>query len=216
MTVDLALIYAKVKQRAERDRHLPCGALAETARLAARELMSSQTQSAARKFAEAERVWLNARPRFLEPMGQNFKDAIRSGNFVCNYRTVNNLNTGYDPPIGWIYLVTSTDRPSQVKIGCTTLELRRRLLKIRRLHEPKALLYSARWVRFPARLEALLHSEFRKQRVAGNIAGASTEWFNVNAVEVEIKILRLLAPGCEFWIDELLFSLDPEARRLER
>lgn len=215
MAVDLAKLYARVKQRAERDRDTPYASLAEAARTAARAIMSSQTQVAARKFATAERAWLRERPQLLEPVGKEFLEAIRSNDYVCNYRTINNFHTGHDPHFGWIYLVTSKARPAQVKIGYTN-EIRRRLLKMRRDHEPEAVLHWARWVRFPSRLESALHSELREHRIAGNITGASTEWFKFDALNVELRIIRQLNPECEYWADEVIYSYDPEARQIER
>jgi hypothetical protein len=212
MTIDIAKLYAKIKQRAERDRGTESEELGATARALAKEVLIKQTIAAVQRFAVAERKWLRSRVRQLEPVAPDFVFAFKSKDFVCNYRTVNNFNTGHDPEVGWIYLLESPVRPIQVKIGYTTNDLRRRLLRIRRLHEPSAVLCWARWVKYPSRLESLLHSEFRTSRVAGNIHGDSIEWFSVRAEVVEKMIIRLLRPGLTHWADEIIFSCDPEAK----
>jgi hypothetical protein len=61
MQIDLAKLYAKVKQRAERDRGTNCENLGEAARTLAKEIMFTQTLAATRRFAKAERAWLQAR-----------------------------------------------------------------------------------------------------------------------------------------------------------
>lgn len=211
MTVDIAKLYAMVKQRAERDRGTQCEDLGDAARAIAKEILLKQTLTTTRRFAVAERKWLRSRNRELEPIAPKFEDALRNGDFVCNYRTVNNLNTGHDPELGWIYFVVSPVRPGQVKIGYTTNDLRRRLLRIRRMYEPSAILHWARWVRFPSRLESRLHAELRCSRVAGNITGDSTEWFFAEASDVEAGVLRFLFPGNIHWTDEIIYTHDPEA-----
>jgi hypothetical protein len=211
MTVDIAKLYAKVKQRAERDRGTQCEELGAAAREIAKEILFKQTLATTRRFAVAERKWLRSRERELDAIAPAFADALRSGDFVCNYRTISNFNTGYDPDFGWIYLVVSPMRPGQVKIGCTTNEIRHRLLRIRRLYEPDAVLHWARWVRYPSRLEAFLHAELKCSRVAGNTTGDSTEWFVAEASDVETTVLRLLFPGKDHWTDEIVYSNDPEA-----
>jgi hypothetical protein len=216
MTTDLAKLYAKVKQRAERDRGTPWEELGKAARARAKEIMFAQTLAATRRFAAAERAWLGERDRVLEPVAPEFAEALRSGDFVCNYKTINNLNTGHDPEVGWIYLVKTPTRPDQVKIGYTTMELRRRLLRIRRLHEPDAELHWARWVKYPARLEGFLHSELREVRVAGNVTGDSIEWFRAEASSVEMMVHHLLQPKSEYWSDKILYSHDPEGVSIEQ
>lgn len=178
--------------------------------------MFTQTLKVTRQFAAAERAWLRARERTLEPVAPRFAEALRSGDFVCNYKTINNLNTGHDPQAGWIYLMRTPTRPGQVKIGYTTNNLRRRLLGIRRRHEPNAVLHWAQWVRYPARLEASLHTELREARVAGNITGDSIEWFRARASHVEKMVLRLLQPKSEHWPDNIRYSRDPEGVRILR
>lgn len=216
MQIDLAKLYAKVKQRAERDRGTNCENLGEVARTLAKEIMFAQSLAATRRFAKAERAWLQARSRALDPVSPSFEEALRSGDFVCNYKTINNINTGHDPEVGWIYLVETPSRHQQVKIGYTTNDLRRRLLRIRRMHEPKAILFWARWVKYPARLEAHLHAELRESRVAGNTTGDSIEWFRSRATDVEIMVLRILRPASEYWLDEIIYTHDPEAMRITR
>jgi hypothetical protein len=216
MTTDIAKLYLKVKQRSEKDRGKSCEHQAEEARVAAHLLMSSQTLAKVQAFARLEKKWLSHRVLYLDPVAPKFESAIRSGDFVCNYRTINNYNTGFNPEEGWLYLMTTTDRPGEVKIGCTINELRRRLLRIRRQHEPNAMLFSAKWVRKPALLENILHTHYSLSRVAGNTSGASTEWFEFDEYKVERYINNIVTRESEFWHEELRFCLDCEAKVLIR
>ena len=178
-TVDLAKLYLGVKQRSERDRGQPWAELAEEARVAARQMMDKQKQTirCAQQFLKLERRWMEQRNKPLELIGLKFEAAIRSGNWICIYRTINNLNTGNDPNEGWIYILLSKDRAAQVKIGYTKNDLRRRLIEIRKRHEPLARLLFAQWVLFPSRVENQMHKILRDQRVSGNTTGESNEWF---------------------------------------
>lgn len=213
MTVDLAKIYATVKQRAERDSPFGnnVGELAEIARVAAKEIMFAQTLASVRKFSIAERKWLRARSRELSALAPKFEDAIRSGDFACNYRTVNNINTGFNPESGWIYILISKNRRRQVKIGCTKNEVRRRLLLMRRNHDPHLKLHWMRHVRFPSELEGVLHRALAANRVAGNTSGESNEWFFAEKSEVEAMVIAMLEPGSKYLAAEIKYSHDPEA-----
>ena len=217
MTVDLAKLYAAVKQRAERDSALGnnVGEFADFARNAAKKIMFAQTLASVRAFAVAERKWLRARNRELAALAPKFEEAIRSGDFCCNYRTINNINTGFNPPDGWIYIFVSKGRRRQVKIGCTN-DVRRRLLRMRRTQETSLRLHWMRLVKFPSELEGILHRNLDANRVAGNTAGESNEWFFANKAEVEVMVLTLLEPGGRHWAEEIAYSYDPEAKKIVR
>ena len=209
--VDIAPLYCLVKQRAERDRLKPWGDLAEVARMEARAIIKNASIAQIKRFAAAENEWLRHRDSRLTRVAPKFENAIRSKNWYSSHRTVNNLNTGYDPDEGWVYVFGSRSRPGEVKIGCTKNSLRRRLLMFRRTHDAAAYSLTARWVRWPARLENMLHKQYAACRIAKHAWGKSTEWFRVDGLQVEFFLNRLLTRESEYWTDSYEACLHPEA-----
>lgn len=215
MVIDIAKIYQKIKSREERDRGREWSHIAIDARNAAKNIILNPTLKAVAKFTKIEKIWLAHRDSFLEPVSGNFADAIRSGNWESSYSTINNLNTGYDPARGWIYLLVSDDRVGQIKIGATKNELRDRLVRFRRINSVDATFHWAQWVSWPARLESAMHFHYKDRRTAGNTVGESNEWFHVSPRSAMMLAKKILRNGSEsLYADDrgVLICRDPEGR----
>lgn len=123
------------------------------------------------------------------PYGPKVTEAIRTGNFKItghHYKVPGSRN--YDPPYGYVYFGTSTQRPAQIKIGSTTNDPFARCRMWKQLHNYDNYECAA-YVRLdrPAQIEGLLQKHFADCKAKSH--GDSKEWYYCDLHEV-ITILE--------------------------
>lgn len=113
-------------------------------------------------------------------------EAIKSNNF--NYDSKPNINfAGNDtnaPDKGYLYIACSDIKPGQIKIGYTTLTLRKREQKYKIRYGYSINITDYAFVEFPHKFEIELHRALTLLRVSGFESQESNEWFYCDKDEV--------------------------------
>lgn len=121
-------------------------------------------------------------------------EAIKSNNF--NYNSKPKINyAGNDknaPSQGYLYIANSDTRPGQIKIGYTTLPLRKREQKYKIRYGYSINITKFAFVESPHKFEIELHRALRDLRVSGLEKQDSNEWFYCDE-DIAIQYINSIA-----------------------
>ncbi len=180
--INLYDIYKKVKSRERScsnksgDTIFKCYLMIESAR----SILDKPTLKNVKAFKRLESDWSRCYDVSSNsiPMATQFEDAIRSTSFYVERPHFNRHHLGWNEGEGAIYCIGSPSKPSQVKIGATTMELYVRLRKMKtRYGYPSIKIYFAVETDHLSDFEDALHKAFSDNRVSGRVKEDSLEWF---------------------------------------
>ncbi len=196
---DLWKIYKAVKQRYSRSVNPSQKCLAEVYKDAMKLVLSSPTIDNAFDFSEKEQQYLdhpNTRQN-SKAYSHRVISALINNNFINSKPQINIGDlTGClpdrTPEDGYIYIAISDFRPNQLKIGYTTLPIKKRLqlYKSRYGYKLEAVHYAQ--VEFPSKIEMHAQKRLSAFRVSGLTNGDSNEWYNCD-VDLAVNIIELVA-----------------------
>ena len=179
---DLWKIYKAAKQRFNRSNNIDQKHFAEKSVEAIKIVLENPTVENALKFASAEQEYLNhwSTKTSVVSYSGRVVDSIRNNNFTSSKPKLNLPGFGDHPAEGFIYIATSDTRLSQIKIGYTTLPLKKRMQLYRTRYQYLIKPEAYAWVQNPAKIEKILQEKLKELRVCGLENGDSNEWYQCN------------------------------------
>ena len=81
---------------------------------------------------------------------------------------------------GWIYILTSTTKPGQVKLGATTMLPQDRVVAYKSKYGYPASLHWYKFVTMPFSVEKKIQASISECRVSALTEGDSNEWYGVD------------------------------------
>lgn len=185
-------IYKLIKQRSVRD-HPYCELRSEMTQLA-RQIFEGKKSaedilSIASELKSIETQIYGIRTYFSDKI----KYAVKSGNYSLEFPDVISHVKYGDEKIGSIYILTSSEKKGQSKLGATTMDPNKRLsIFINRYGYDADFYYISEGVRAPFKLEKSIADEIRHLRVSGLEFGDSIEWYFINPKVLKTKIIKAI------------------------
>lgn len=201
MEIKLINLYDVYKKVADRHREQEKKGVSEETleksflmKKAAKEILEKPTLKRVKEFSKLEDIWWRS-PEVSEHskfISLEFEDVIRSKCFYIEEPTFNRAQTGWSAEEGLVYCISSTSKSGQVKIGATTMDLRKRLKKLKNRYK-----YSELNIEFAYRtnkvsnLEKLVHKELSPFLVSGRTKGDSVEWYFVTPAKANLTLRKI-------------------------
>jgi hypothetical protein len=94
---------------------------------------------------------------------------------------------------GWIYILTSTTKPGEVKLGATTMLPQDRVVAYRSKYGYPVSLYWYKFAKMPFSVEGKMRASMSECRVSALTEGDSNEWYGIDpanmisVAEIEIQ-----------------------------
>jgi hypothetical protein len=115
--------------------------------------------------------------------------AVRAGNYEVTVPP--EISHRYDEQPGRVYVLTSSTRPGECKLGATTMTIVSRCIAYWTKYGYRVEDYFTIESRTPFSLEKLVAERISHLRVAGNVRGDSIEWYRIQPDELKKLILRV-------------------------
>lgn len=200
--IDLWNIYRLVKQRHQRAKSVCQKQAAYEALAAMKETRDNPTISNAVLFQLSESNYLNNpyTKSNSKPYGTLVVSSISTNSYVLNKPIYNIYHLGNcDPEIGIIYIASSQSHPSQIKIGYTTLSIKKRFKTYSNKYGYALDLEYFAEVTYPARVEHEVFKILKHLRISGRTNGDSNEWFWCNK-KLAINTIHSICTSNDFMI----------------
>lgn len=216
--INLYDIYRKVSARNRAPKSVDTKHKAEAMRAAADRIVDAPTLMQVKAFRSAENLWLASHDVAVsaKSMADQFEEAIRSKCFVSKRSYFDPRGTNGTKRSGLIYCASSVSRPSQFKLGFTTMGLKARFQKMSTRHgivEPCPLFAIS--VSYPAKIEAQTKKKLRDYLVAGCTKGNSNEWYRVKAIEFARSVVAIIEESGTSVAEVTLFADCPNAKNVK-
>jgi T5orf172 domain len=177
---DLWKIYKAVKQRFNRSTNIGQKLLAEEAMLAMKQVLQKTVTQNALLFSVCEKSYLDHENTKKNAVNYSNKviTSIYNNNFTSSKPKYNIPSlSNSDPEQGYLYLASSCSKVGQIKIGYTTMDLKKRMQKLKLRYGYTIKVVDFAFVQYPARLEQEIHKQLSTLRVSGLTSKESNEWF---------------------------------------
>jgi hypothetical protein len=130
-----------------------------------------------KKIRELERSISSIRKMYSLDLGK----AIKNDNYYIEIpHQISHSWNETDNTCGWIYLLTATQKPGQVKVGATTMLPKDRVKAYRSKYGYPVSLCWSKFVRRPFSVEDRVKSSVSNCRVSGLTEGDSNEWYHID------------------------------------
>ncbi|MEI7994832.1 MAG: GIY-YIG nuclease family protein [Methylococcaceae bacterium] len=192
---DLWKIYKSVKQRAAKSNDEEQKYLAEMSVQAMKMVRENPSIENAQEFAALEQNYLNHwnTKAYAVSYSMRVINAIRNNNYTDTKPKFNISFLGnHDPEQGFIYVACSDSRPRQVKIGYTTMTIKKRMQKYQVRYGYSIEAVASAWAQYPARIEMEVHKKLKTLRVCGRENGDSNEWFDCD-IQLVTAFIEIIA-----------------------
>jgi hypothetical protein len=129
-------------------------------------------------------------PSGLNRYGDSMEAAVHLGAYTLE--RPHQINHPYKKKneSGLIYILSSPDRPSQIKLGATTMDIYDRCANYKSKYGYEVKPEKFMTVLKPFGLERTVSSQVKEYRVAGNVSGDSIEWYKLLPMELWNLILE--------------------------
>jgi hypothetical protein len=192
---DLWKIYKLVKQRAAKSNDEEQKYLAEMSVQAMKMVRENPSVENAQEFAAVEQNYLNhwnTKSHAVSYSGRVI-NAIINNNYTDTKPKFNISPLGNrDPEQGFIYVACSDARPGQVKIGYTTMTIKKRMQLYQSQYGYSIEAAAFAWAQYPARIEMEVHKKLKTLRVCGLENGDSNEWFYCD-IQLATSFIEIIA-----------------------
>jgi len=177
MSEDLYKIYRALSQRARQDADSPEKlAMKETMKFIVRRKISQDAMLNAAE--ELIRLENSIRPKVRTFFALRVKDAIVSGKYCIEipYPILHRWKDSASQE-GYIYIACSSQKPNQLKLGATTMALKKRESLYRYKYGYQIQIVWSKKIKAPFLHEKLIQDQIESFRVAGLTHGDSNEWY---------------------------------------
>jgi len=133
-------------------------------------------------FREVEKEWLMRSTRSTKCLADEFEMAIRSKNWIIGKPNLNTYELGFNPDEGFVYLLTCSEMPGCIKVGCikSNTKLQERIENYKSRYQLKnvRIIYKIK-THLPSKIEHEVHKILAFDRISGPNNNKSNEWFKV-------------------------------------
>jgi hypothetical protein len=130
----------------------------------------------------------------LKCYGKEMQDAVISGEYTIDRPYAIRHRFDKNNHTGLIYIMSSTSRPGQVKLGATTQSINKRLRCYETRYQYSVKAEKWKTVLEPFVLENDISKKINEYRVAGNTIGDSNEWYHLSPEQLWNVVIETTAP----------------------
>ena len=196
-TIDLCVTRKLVNQRYQNEKMESQKVIALQASNAMKTVRDCPTIENAIEFSLIENLYLmNSKKQNIKCYGTDVCQAIKTGNYTNTMPKLNKLGLGgnaTNPEMGKLYIAQCATRPGQLKIGYTTLTIKKRFALHRDRYGENLTEYFSVDCPYPAKTEQNMERILKQYRYAITKKNESNEWYKCTeskALEALITALK--------------------------